>query len=263
MDRAYETKYHVQEDKHWWFKTRRDIIIKLLQKSDRNSKILEIGCSGGPLILALNERGYQDVHGIDISRDAIDLCKRRNIRNVFLMDGSKPAFDDGQFDLVIASDVLEHIEDEATALSEWNRILKPAGKLIVFVPAFENLWSKHDEANHHFRRYSKSELTRVLKKADFEITRSSYWNFLLFSPTSLVRLIQRICSNRWQNRRGDQLLEVNSILNEFLFNLIKAENVILRLVNFPVGVSIFATAAKNVTDPKSVYDRSFSQPSVS
>jgi SAM-dependent methyltransferase len=263
MDQAYETKYHVQEDKHWWFKARRDIVLKLLQKSDPNSKILEIGCSGGPLIQALNERGYQDVHGIDISRDAIDLCRLRNIHKVFVMDGSLPAFKDGHFDIVIASDVLEHIEDEEKALSEWNRILKPTGRLIVFVPAFELLWSKHDEANHHFRRYSKSELTRVLKKADFEITRSSYWNFLLFSPTSLVRLIQRICSNRWQNRRGDQLLEVNSILNEFLFNLIKAENVILRLVNFPVGVSIFATAAKNVTDPKSVYDRSFSQPSVS
>ena len=161
MDQAYETKYHVQEDKHWWFESRRDMVIKLLRQSDRNSKILEIGCSGGPLIRALNKLGYNDVHGIDISEPAIDLCKLREISNTSVMDGSRPDFGDGQFDVVIASDVLEHIEDEEKALCEWNRILKPSGKLIVFVPAFKMLWSKHDEANHHYRRYSKSELIRI------------------------------------------------------------------------------------------------------
>ena len=204
---------------------------------------MEIGCSGGPLIQALNELGYKNVKGIDISQNAIDLCRRRAIYDVFLMDGSKPAFDDAQFDIVIVSDVLEHIEDEEKALSEWNRILRPAGKLIVFVPAFEILWSKHDEANHHYRRYSKSELIRVLEKAEFEIDRSSYWNFILFFPTSLVRLLQRIVS-KYGQKSSDQLVELNPVANKMLVYLVKTENILLKVLNFPVGVSVFAAASK-------------------
>jgi SAM-dependent methyltransferase len=245
MNEAYEAKYHIQEEKHWWFETRRDIIINLLERSGRNSKILEIGCSGGPLIRALHELGYKNVQGIDISRDAIDLCRRRGINDVFVMDGSKPEFKDGQFDIVIASDVLEHIQDDEKALLEWNRILKPAGKLIVFVPAFEILWSKHDEANHHYRRYSKSELIRVLEGAQFEIDRSSYWNFMLFFPTTLVRLIHRMLSIYGQ-QNGDQLVELNPVANKVLFYLIKTENILLKVLNFPVGVSVFATASKKI-----------------
>jgi SAM-dependent methyltransferase len=159
------------------------------------------------------------------------------------MDGSKPAFGDGQFDIVIASDVLEHIEDEQKALKEWNRILKPAGKLIVFVPAFKILWSKHDEANHHYRRYSKLDLIRVLEKAQFEIDRSSYWNFILFFPTSLVRLVQRIVS-KYGQKSGDQLVELNRVANKILVYLVKTENILLKVLNFPVGISVFATASK-------------------
>jgi 2-polyprenyl-3-methyl-5-hydroxy-6-metoxy-1,4-benzoquinol methylase len=251
MDGAYEAKYHIQEEKHWWFETRRDIIINLLKRSDRNSKILEIGCSGGPLIQALNHLGFKNVQGIDISQQTIDLCKWREIHNAFVMDGSKPEFEDGQFDIVIASDVLEHIEDEEKALSEWNRILRPAGKLIVFVPAFEILWSKHDEANHHYRRYSKSELIHVLEKAEFEIDRSSYWNFILFFPTGLVRLLQRIVS-KYRQQSGDQLVELNPVANKLLVYLVKTENIFLKVLNFPIGVSVFAIAGKKNASAPSV-----------
>jgi 2-polyprenyl-3-methyl-5-hydroxy-6-metoxy-1,4-benzoquinol methylase len=242
MDEAYELKYHVQEEKHWWFESRRHIIINLLKGTKRNSAILEIGCSGGPLIEALNELGFENVQGIDISQRAIDLCRQREIPDVCVMDGSKPTFEDQQFDVIIASDVLEHIEDEQTALREWNRILKPAGKLIAFVPAFEILWSKHDEANHHYRRYSKRELIRVLESADFEIHRSSYWNFILFFPTSLVRLLQRIL--KYGQESSDQLVELDPITNKALCCLVKAENFLLKVLNFPVGVSVFAMARK-------------------
>jgi SAM-dependent methyltransferase len=242
VNRTYEAKYHLQEERNWWFEARRDLVIKLLQHTDHNSKILEIGCSGGPFIRTLNAHGYRDVYGIDISKDAVDLCRTRGMRNIAVMDATRLGFKDGEFDAVIASDVLEHIQDEDLALSECNRILKPAGKLIVFVPAFEFLWSKHDEANHHYRRYSKFRLVRGLADANFEVSRSSYWNLFLFFPACLVRLLQRI---QWrQNRKGDQLFELNSLLNELLIRLLKAENAILSLINFPVGVSVFAIAGK-------------------
>lgn len=245
MDEAYEVKYHLQEEKHWWFESRRDIIITLLKGTKRNSAILEIGCSGGPLMQGLKELGFENVQGIDISQRAIDLCRQREIPDAFVMDGSKPTFGDRQFDVIIASDVLEHIEDEQIALREWNRILKPGGKLIVFVPAFEILWSKHDEANHHYRRYSKSELIPLLERAGFEIDRSSYWNFTLFFPTSLVRLVQRMFLAHG-DKTSDQFLDVNPVSNKILVCLLKTENMLLKVVNFPVGVSVFTIAKKQM-----------------
>jgi len=244
MDQLYEAKYHLQERTNWWFESRRHIILNLLKADTKNSKILEVGCSGGILIHALGQIGFREVYGIDISAKAIELCKSKGIQNVFIMDGTKTGFGNDQFDTIIASDVLEHIEREEKALCEWRRLLKPGGKLIVFVPAFSFLWGKHDAANHHYRRYSKSQLIRVLKEAEFRIDRSSYWNFSLFFPTNVVRTVQRTILKD-ENKRGDQLLELNPLTNKLLFCLVKAENIALNAFNFPVGVSVFAIARKD------------------
>ncbi len=246
MDKVYEAKYHLQEYRNWWFESRRDMIFHLLKTENSNSMILDIGCSGGTFIEGLKKIGFKNIYGIDISPNAIDLCKSKGIQNVFVMDGTKPEFSDGQFDIVIASDVLEHVKSEGIALCEWKRILKPGGKLIVFVPAFNFLWGKHDAANYHYRRYSKSRLTRVLEKAQFKVDRCSYWNFTLFFPTSLVRIFQRTLL-REKSRKGDQLLELNPVANKLLFCLVKTENIMLKLLNFPIGVSVFAIARKDKT----------------
>jgi SAM-dependent methyltransferase len=245
MNRAYELKFHMLEENHWWFEARRDMIVRLLKRVDKQAKILDVGCSGGLLIRALRKIGYRNVQGIDISGDAIDLCKRTDIPDVQVMDAAKLKFENEQFDVVIASDLLEHVKEEETALSEWHRILKPGGKLIVFVPAFGFLWSEHDEANQHYRRYSKSRLVGVLEKAHFEIDRSSYWNFLLFFPTTLIRLLQTILL-RGKRSEGDQLIELGSAVNKCLTYLIKTENIILSVVNLPVGVSVFAMTRKEI-----------------
>ena len=80
------------------------------------------------------------------------------------------------FDLLIASDILEHIEFPTIALENWRRLLRPEGKLILFVPAYQVLWSKHDEANRHFRRYTRPRLLEELRVAEFSILTSGYWN---------------------------------------------------------------------------------------
>jgi ubiquinone/menaquinone biosynthesis C-methylase UbiE len=247
MNKFFESKYHLQEENHWWFQARRHIIFNLLKTADRNSKMLEVGCSGGPLLQALNVSGFKNVEGIDISQSAIDLCKSKGIQDVFLIDATRTDFEDERFDIVIASDVLEHLQNEESALSEWHRILKPGGKLIVFVPAFAFLWSEHDEANDHYRRYSKSQLIRALEKAHFRIYRSSYWNFSLFFPTSLIRILQRILSKNKQTQR-DQLIQLNALANTMVLYLVKTENLMLNVLNFPVGVSVFAVARKETTE---------------
>ena len=245
MDKSYELKYHRLEETQWWFVSRRDILLKLIEQSNfgKDARILEIGCSGGPLLKILKEAGYTHAYGIDISEKAIDLCKRREIDNAMLMDGTKTRFGDNEFDIVISSDVLEHIEDEASALSEWHRILKPDGKLIVFVPAFNFLWSGHDEVNLHYRRYSKSQLTERSGKAGFEIDKNSYWNFTLFFPAALIRLSQRLFRRKTGKPKG-QLYDLNPVVNKCLVVLLRCENWFLNFFNFPVGVSVFVVCRK-------------------
>jgi len=242
--KSFEERYFELEEYSWWCRARRDAIIRLVKtlKISNNSKILEIGCSSGTLTKVLGSIGF-NVYGIDRSKIAINLCKKRGLKNVFAMDGTKTRFGDAEFDAVIASDVLEHIKDERAAMNDWRRILKPRGILIIFVPAFKLLWSEHDENNRHYRRYSKDYLIGILKKSNFNVERASYWNFTLFFQASLVRIFQHIFMKR-RKQSFNRLYDISPVANSFLVNLLKLENAYLEKFDFPVGVSIFAIARK-------------------
>ena len=245
MENDFERKYHALEEKHWWFVGRREIILSLVGKyypGREGIKILEIGCSGGPLLKSLLAQGYSYIYGIDNSREAIRLCKRRGLKNVFLMDGAKLNFNNGEFDLIIASDVLEHIQDDEKAVREWKRILKGGGTIICFVPALKALWSKHDEANEHCRRYRKKDLKNIFAKNDFKIVKASYWNIILFLPVLLYRLLMRFFLKEYS---GHQLKKSNYTLNYLLNKFLRIENFFLNIgVSYPIGISVFVIAKK-------------------
>lgn len=248
MNIEYEVKYHQIEENYWWFQARRDMVFRLVQdlKLPNTAPILEIGCSGGPLLQRLRSTGYTDLTGIDVSEAGIAVAQQRGIPNVSCMDGANLTFADNSFDLVVASDVLEHIQDEAQALREWTRVLRPGGKLLVFVPAFQFLWGKHDEANHHFRRYTAAQLAASLRKADLQVSRRSYWNVSLFFPTAAVRLLKKILPA--DNKPAeDDFFAAPPLVNTLLTSIITAENRLLQALNAPVGVSVFALASKSPT----------------
>jgi ubiquinone/menaquinone biosynthesis C-methylase UbiE len=247
MEKDYEKAYHESEYTYWWFVSRRDAIIHLLKDEDRSKKILDVGCAGGPLMGDLTERGFTNVYGIDYSAESIELCRQRGFKNAFVMDAHQPDFPDNSFDIIIASDSLEHLEKENTALSSWYRILKPGGKIYVFVPAFMHLWSEHDVVNMHYRRYTKSTLSAALRKAGFKIKKAGYWNFLMYFPTAVLRLLQRLTSagNAKEAKRKTDIEKVPGMVNGILkFMIRKIENPVFRLQPFPVGVSVYAKAVK-------------------
>ena len=250
MDLTYEAKYHQLEEQHWWFASRRDAVYDLIQTLNLPSSaaILEIGCSGGPLMQRLRAAGHTDLTGIDVSAPAIEVARSRGVPNVSVMDGTALEFADNRFDLVIASDVLEHIEDEGRALREWARVLRPGGRLLVFVPAHTYLWSEHDVVNHHFRRYSRAGLVAAVERAGLRAQRSSFWNAALFVPTAALRLGQRLVSGpvapvQKPGATGD-LYRFGNLLNQLLLGWLRAENHLLRRFNLPLGVSVFALAQK-------------------
>ena len=249
MQRGYEEHYHSVEADHWWFVARRRVVRDLVLRRgpDRSTRVLELGCSAGLLMQRLLLDGYKTVRGIDISADAINRCRAAGL-DAQVMDAQKLTFPDESFDLLTASDVLEHLPDEAAALREWRRILKPGGVLIVFVPAFMFLWTEHDVVNNHCRRYTRATLVRPLAAAGFHIERSSYWNTALFPAVAIVRVLKR-CFGQQKvadaaNVTGD-MFALPAPLNRALLGLLQVENRFLKWgVNWPFGVSVMAVAKK-------------------
>ena len=157
------------------------------------------------------------------------------------MNGEKLDYENSTFDIVIASDCLEHIEDDRKALKEWYRVLKNRGKIIIFVPAFMSIWTELDQISKHYRRYGRNELKLKLKNSRFIINRISFWNCMLFIPIFLTRFLYPILQTKMKYSLG-QL--PNPIINRLLFSILKIENNILMKTNLPIGVSLFAICEK-------------------
>lgn len=244
MEENFEKKYHDVETNHWWFKSRRKYLIDLLKNIPKNSKILDIGCSSGIFLKDLENIGFHpdNLFGIDISEKAILNSKKNGLLNTFVMDAQNITLSQ-KFDIIIASDCLEHLENDEKALSNWNTLLNKNGKMYVFVPAFMNLWSYHDEVNMHFRRYTKNNLRSKMKNENLEIVKSSYWNFFLFVPVYFFRKISSLFN---KHKSGESDIRIgNSLINKLLLQLIIFENKLLKRINFPFGVSAFCIAKKN------------------
>jgi 2-polyprenyl-3-methyl-5-hydroxy-6-metoxy-1,4-benzoquinol methylase len=243
MKTTFEASYHKNETHHFWFRGRRDLIKKILHNTSRDSTILDIGCSSGILIQDLISEGFKpdNIYGIDISERAIDRSKALGLKHTQVMDAQNIELPQ-TFNVLIASDCLEHLREDTKALNNWYKLLKPKGKLIVFVPAYQFLWSNHDEVNMHYRRYTKSELKKKLETANFKIEKASYWNALLFSLIVIVRLLGKLFSSKTKNNE-DGYLKL-PIGNRILYNILKFENRLLLKMNFPFGVSTFCIAIK-------------------
>ncbi len=243
MEKGFEEKYHDVETDHWWFKSRRKYLIDLLKDAPKNSKVLDIGCSSGIFLKDLESLGFknENLFGVDISDAAIENCRKNGIPNSFVMDAQNITLNE-TFDIIVASDCLEHLEDDTKALKNWNSLLKIGGTMYVFVPAFMSLWSYHDTINMHYRRYTNPELKSKLLTEGLSIQKSSYWNFFLFLPVYMFRKVSSVFN---KNKTGEGDISIgNRFINSMLMQLIIFENKILKGVNFPFGVSTFCIAKR-------------------
>lgn len=243
MKAAYEARYHLIEDRHWWFRSCRNYFLRLVEElaPPREAAILDLGCASGALVEALVGKGYASAAGIDISHNAVEQSGLRGLSNVRRIDAASPALASESIDLLIASDVLEHIDDDREALAQWRRLLKPGGTLAIFVPAFQFLWSAHDDLNMHRRRYTRRQLISRLRDAGFDVTFSSYWNFALFCPAAAYCLVSRLLPKR--KRMPSGALRLMPLVNELLIALVRCENfALIRRIPLPIGVSVMALA---------------------
>ena len=242
MEVEYEKRYHEVETENWWFVSRRRYLLDLLKNAPKDSVILDIGCSSGIFLKDLEQLGFktENLFGIDISEKAIENCKKNGIINAFVMDAQKISLPE-KFDIIVASDCLEHLQDDTQAIRNWYEVLKMGGMLYVFVPAFQSLWSTHDEVNMHFRRYTNKELKDKLVSHKLTILKSSYWNFFLFIPLYLFRKFDAVMS---RNKKKEGQIIDGKMANVVLLQLLLFENFLLKYVNFSFGVSAFCIAKK-------------------
>ena len=194
MERVVFNRMAEFDQEHWWFLARRRIIEQVIDRvvcPPANARILEVGCGTGHNLATLASFGIVDACELDFEARAL-ASKRlgKPVRCARLPDLS--SFRADNYDLIALLDVLEHVADDRAALTAIQSRLKPGGALIVTVPANEWMWSAHDEAHHHYRRYSKPALARLYREMGFEIELHSYFNSLLFPPIAAVRLIGKI-----------------------------------------------------------------------
>lgn len=240
----HEDEYQImyaQELQHWWFRGRRRVLVDLVRRDAAGRAgslhILDFGCGTGGNLQSYAPFG--SVFGVEPDRRAIRFAASRGRTILCRASGTGLPFASSSFDLVIASDVLEHIEDDAKAVSEIARVLRPGGAFVFSVPAHPWLFGPHDRALFHQRRYVEKDLCRLLDSKGLHIGRPSYWNSVLFPVVAGVRLLRRAETSR---STRSEVQVPPKLVNELLAGLLAVEAALLRRVRLPWGLSLVGVA---------------------
>lgn len=246
MESKVYQEFNELEGHHWWFKGRRKYLRRLIahfvSNLDDAAMLCEIGSGTGGNLAMLAEIGQVDA--VEMNDAARAWIKQKNIPGVrSVSNGHLPeAIDlDGQYDAVFSLDVIEHVVDDHGALVRLKELLQPGGLLVTTVPAYQWLWSAHDEANHHQRRYTMSAYCALLRRAGFDIKYASYFNTLLFPLAAISRLAQGLFRNADSSKQA--MLSVPSpLVNTLLLKIFSIESYIAGKLRLPFGLSIAVVA---------------------
>ncbi len=241
MQADYARRYRTLWDRHWWWRSREALLLDRIGRLHRRSplrRILDVGCGDGLFFEKLGRFG--EVEGLEPDASLVlDPRWRSKIRVGSLGPGFRA---DGPFDLVLMLDVLEHIQDDRGALASAREALRPGGHLLVTVPALPWLWSRHDEANEHHRRYLPGTLGRTLADAGLEIVTLRYAFFWTVAP---------LLARRWLAPAGsgagvaDYAVTIPpDPINRAMTALSRAEHAVGRFVRWPLGSSLLAVARR-------------------
>ncbi len=231
------------EDAHWWYRGRRAILRSVLDRyappASPPRSILEVGCGNGGNLPVL--AAYGQLYAVEMEDATRGRASSRNVacvENGWLPDGLP--FGDRRFDLIVALDVLEHVDDDRAAAKALHDRLTPGGQLIVTVPAYAWLWGWRDEFSRHKRRYARPALIARLAEAGLDVTYGSYFNTLLFPlAVAYAQLEQLLFSSAYQ-----AIAVPPAPLNRALAAVFELERLFIPRVAFPYGLSILICARR-------------------
>lgn len=240
MERIVYDRMAEHDSVHWWYRARRKVLASLIRTRvclPAGAKILEIGCGTGHNLAMLGSFGTVDA--IEIDDAARAMASERLGREVKASPLPElTGIPHGAYDMVALLDVLEHIEDDVAPLVSIARLLKPGGRILIAVPAHPWLWSAHDIANHHFRRYTAASLTSAVEAAGLKIDHLGSINSLLFPVAVFVRFLKRAI----RSTESDD--ELPSRPMNWLFEKIFAfEAHLVGRFALPIGVSLVAVVS--------------------
>jgi len=241
MDLEAYQEHYVHEEGHWWFRGRMLLSWALLARVDLpdRPRVLDAGCGTGRNLVEFGRLG--PAHGVDASETAVEFCRRRGLDGVRDAGLQALAFDDASFDLLLACDVLEHVPDDAPALAELRRVAAPGARLLITVPAYRWLWSKHDVQLHHHRRYTLRRLREHVRAAGWEPMVDSYFMTILLPAVAATRLLDGLTGRD----PASDLERTPPMLNRLFEAPAGAEAaVIARGGRLPAGVSIGAVCRR-------------------
>ena len=257
MERIAYEEMADAEDEHWWFVGRRSIIADIFDRLElpRSAEILEVGAGTGGNLRLLSNYGHVRAMEPNETARQIAIEKSRSsgaaIDPVDIAFGRCPdsiPFQQNTFDLICMFDVLEHVVQDSQTLAVLLDRLRPGGRLLITVPAYQWLWSSHDEHLHHFRRYTKTQLNAIAAAVGMRVDRLTYFNTFLLPAVAAIRL-----GGQLVGREGSQGMTATkfSMVNGALRKLLAAERYLLRGVNLPMGVSllgVFSAWASETSD---------------
>ena len=239
MERVVYDRMAQLDELHWWYRARRGVIAALIQRHSRlpeKARLLEVGAGTGHNLPMLAKFG--EVDALEIDPEARAIAEKRLGKQVLSaplpeLNGVEP----GQYDLVGAFDVVEHIDDDAAAVVALARLLKPGGKLLLTVPAHRWMWSAHDVVNHHKRRYSKRELRSLVERSPLKLEALGYLNTLLFPVAVGARFAGKLAGRE----TSDDSLPPKP-LNWAFERIFAFERHLVGRLPLPPGLSLFAIA---------------------
>jgi len=225
-----------QTGDNFWFKGKRELIDVLMGKVTGNDlKILNIGAGTGADLDVLHK--YGNIYVIDVNQRALNLIPENMCFEKKECDATNLDYPDNFFDIVCSFDVFEHIKNDKKAVLESHRVLKKGGLLLLMVPAFDFLFSAHDKALLHYRRYSKKKLYELLRIFKYEYL--SYWNSILFIPLSILRILKK------RSKPKTDYFNLPYVLEKAFLNFLRIENkLIMKDYRLPFGLSLVGVYRK-------------------
>lgn len=226
------------EATHWWFVERRRLFASLIRKAaiPPEATVVDIGTGTGANLRLLKQMGFARVVGIDPSEDAAHWCAEKGLGQVQAGDIRALPLADASVDLLLATDVVEHVDDDKQAVAEICRVLRPGGTALITVPAFPSLWGLQDIKSHHYRRYRMAPFLQLLERSGLVVEKKFHFNYLLFAPIYAARQVIR-----WLRIELGSENEVNNpALNRLLGLVFRLDVMTAPVLKPPFGVSILA-----------------------
>jgi SAM-dependent methyltransferase len=245
QDHAYVAMRQMQE-RHWWWQGMRRLyhvaLARFLSDHHDARRIIDVGCGFGANLPVLDQFG--DVVGVDVSLDALRAIQNRPRLGLVQAQADALPFRAGTFDVIALLAVVEHVEHDDRVLTESYRVARPGAIQILLTSAFMLLWSHHDTANNHRRRYRAHQLDRIQRLAGWQIVATSYVNSFIFPAAAVVRIVQR-------SQRAGQVAAYDmgpdlGLLNRVLRVLLGVEAwLVAHGIRLPFGVDLFSVARRH------------------